>query len=76
MNEEQDRNGAILGNYKAHLSPEQESAYADAKFYVLERQKGDLYSPVFSSEQVFYEDGVLYAEFDGKAIFVKNIQEL
>ena len=35
VNEEQDRSGAVLGNYQAQLSPEQAAAYADAKFYIL-----------------------------------------
>lgn len=72
VSEETNREGVALGNYKAHLTPEQSAAYADAKYYILEREKGDLYCPVYSSEQVIFEDGVLYADFQGKAIVVSN----
>lgn len=58
--------------YMLKLNPEQQENYADAKFYILRHIKGDAYQQVMSSENVINRDGVLYANFDGKAIYVKN----
>lgn len=70
--DEQNRGTSVAGTYILKLSPEQNASYADAKFYVLERVKGNLYHPIMTSENVTNENGTLYIDFSGNAIFATN----
>lgn len=72
VNDNINRSSAIEGTYKLILSPSQIKYYADAKFYVMEKDVGEIYHPIITSENVKFEDGILYADFSGKAIFAKN----
>lgn len=60
-------NGKLI--YKLGLTKEQNETFADAKFYILKKISNDLYHPVMSSGQVTNTDGILTAEYDGKAIY-------
>ncbi|MBR0397131.1 MAG: hypothetical protein IJI10_02575 [Eubacterium sp.] len=58
--------------YQMQLTPEQEEQFASAAYYILQRRGEELYAPVFMSTNVTDKNGLLTAEFGGKAIYVSD----
>lgn len=58
--------------YNLQLTQSQNENYADAKYYILEQTNGNLYHPVMSSENVINNNGILTADFNGKAIYATD----
>ena len=58
--------------YQMQLTEEQEAQFAKAAYYILQRRGQELYAPVFMSTNVTDKNGLLTAEFSGKAIYVSN----
>ncbi len=60
------------GTYTLQLTPEQNETLASARFYILSRNGEQLYTPLFVSENVTNQNGLLTANFDGNVIYVRN----
>ena len=65
--------GADYGSaYTLTLSEEQAQHFASAKYYILEKKAGEVYTKLYSSSDVAYTDGKLTANFDGNIIYAHN----
>ncbi len=60
------------GEYKLELTRDQQQNFASAKYYILRELAADTYTKVFTSNDVIYSNGALFANFDGDIIYAKN----
>lgn len=58
--------------YNLELTDEQAETYADAKYYVLQKEGHGLYTPLFVSTNVEKKGNTLITEFDGNIIYGKD----
>lgn len=58
--------------YSLRLTEEQAASYADAHYYILQREGEELYTVLFASAQVEKEGQELIASFDGDILYVKD----
>lgn len=56
--------------FTLQLSPEEEAAFASARYYILKQEGDEAFTQIFSSDDVTLSRGVLTANFDGKVIYV------
>ena len=66
------RNGNTDLTYSLQLTDEQMAALASCEYYIVRREGGNLYWPVYASTEVDTQDNKLIARFDGNIIYAKN----
>ena len=66
------RYGAAPLEFTLQLTPEQLENYASARYMILSRSEGERYQFLFSSEDVALEEGLLRANYDGRALFSRD----
>lgn len=54
------------------LTEDQTENYASARYYILKRESGDVYQPVYIGGNVVEEDGILSVDFNGKIIYMTD----
>lgn len=62
--------------YSVTLSEDQAKAFGSAVYYIMRRESGDLYRPVYSSRDVTWENNTLTAKYDGMAIYVRTGEDV
>lgn len=69
--EEASRADGIAGTYTLALSPKQNETFAEARVYILEKSSSDsdTFASIVSYANVTNENGILYADVSGKAIY-------
>ena len=63
---------AAKETYTLQLTPEQAESYASSRYYILQQQGDELYTPIFVSSNITEKDGLLTANFDGNILYVTN----
>ncbi len=58
--------------YTLQLTPEQSQSLAQVRYYILQREGENLYTKVYSSQEVTNEEGLLTAHFDGNVLYAQN----
>ena len=58
--------------YVLELTPEQADAYASCQYYILRREGHDLYTRIFSSQDVTLQGNTLTANYDGDILYVRD----
>ena len=58
--------------YILQLTQQQAEAYASASYYILRREGHELYSRIFSSQDVSLDGTTLTANYDGDILYVRN----
>ncbi len=58
--------------YTLQLTPEQSQSLAQVRYYILKREGENLYTKVYSSQEVTNEEGLLTAHFDGNVLYAQN----
>ena len=60
------------GKYTLELTPEQADAFASARYYILRQEGTDLYTYIFSSQNVTRQGTTLTANFDGDILYAQD----
>ena len=58
--------------FTLQLTSEQQENFASARYVILSRSEGERYHFLFSSEDVVLEEGLLRANYDGRALFSRD----
>lgn len=58
--------------FTLELTPEQAEAFADGRYYILQREGDELYTKIFSSGNVTISGTTLIANFDGQVIYARD----
>jgi len=58
--------------FKLELTDQQEKAYADANYYILQREGDQIYTRIHTSSNVTKNNKSLVANFDGNILYAKN----
>ena len=66
------KNGNTDQTFSLQLTDEQKNAMASCGYYILKREGGGLYWPIYASTGVQLQDNTLIAKFDGRVIYAEN----
>lgn len=58
--------------YILEMDDKQAEAFASARYYILRREGNDLYTRIFSSQDVTRQENTLIANYDGDILYAKN----
>ncbi len=61
-----------VGKYTLELTQQQQEHFASAKYYILNKEAEQTYTPIFTSSDVTNVGGKLIANFDGNVLYAKN----
>ena len=66
------KNGNTDLTYSLQLTDEQKNTMASCGYYILKREGGGLYWPIYASNEVQLQDNTLIAKFDGRIVYAEN----